>query len=122
MPERITGCCAVCDKPLYEVLEIHTDGPYQGEPRRLGPAHSRVRLHLLLVDGKLMVVSVCPECNGDIDLISLWKRLWAAHVRERKAWRLHKAEPFAPEQTAQAYADSAKLWNNVPMGVLYRET
>ena len=114
------GCCAACDEPLREVVEVWPAGPLEGEPRRFGQPYPQMRLHLLLVDGSQMVVSVCPGCQ-DVHLPTLWKRLYAAHVRERKNWREFGAKAFTPDQTEQAYKFSEKHWNNIPVGVLYRE-
>jgi len=47
--------------------------------------------------------------------------VWAGHLRERTLWWALGAKPFTPAQTKHAYTDSAKLYDNVPLGTLYRE-
>jgi hypothetical protein len=79
---KIAGCCTLCDKPCFEVMQVndpHERNP--GEPKRLGqPMNDSARITFLLYDGTKTDLTFCGEC-ADLPLAPLFIELWAKNMR-----------------------------------------
>ena len=71
------GCCCCCAEPVYAVLEVMTDGPLTGHPRRLGPQlDAGTQVEFLLSDGSEADVSFCLVCAAHLtpaDYQKVWE-------------------------------------------------
>lgn len=124
MTHRITGCCMICDEPMFEVLTFWTTAhPRAGEPRRLGaPADNAERVTFLLVDGSSCDLTVCSNCaDGAEDrLPEIWAKAVGATARDEEQRAAIGARLLTPEQASANHASLLQLIDNVPLGVLGR--
>ena len=123
MSIRKTGCCVDCDTELYEIPQVHTQGPYTGHPMRLGPPlDGGLAITFLLMDGTLCDLSLCAECGpvAEDNLPRIWKKVMNSMVYEQE--HVCRAKT-APEERQEGYRQlNLHLVNNPPLGVLYTRT
>lgn len=97
LSKKLVGCCSVCDKAVFDIIEIYpAHHPYAGEPRRLGaPQEDALQLQVLLSDGQHIGVTVCSECmlSGKVSYNDLWERIlfsWGFEVSDENCKALNK--------------------------------
>ncbi|MCP4900110.1 MAG: hypothetical protein GY906_24330 [bacterium] len=113
------GCCTLCDEPVFEVIAAHTEGPYDGHPRELGPAmEKRTMLSFNLKSGRRIVLTFCSECAdglGRDKFDEIWQKCIASNQYEidATAIKLTPKQTQAHEQgMAQMRADSIERMTN----------
>ena len=112
-PRKIAGCCALCDKPLFEIIRKYTEGPRTGEPADFGkPNPDARRVTFLLLDGTTTDMTFCESC--DTPLAQVWCRNMAAFAFEFE----NRSNPLTEKQYEQQRKDLVKLADNIPLGVL----
>ena len=123
-PKR-PGHCTLSGKAVFDIPEWHTDeNPLKGEPKKIGPPHDDAwRVHLVLVDGSTMAITVCAELLDQVEdnLNLVWKKIMAAYAFEEftRPWRGGKQ--LDPDQETAITASVVKQCGNPPLGVLYTE-
>ena len=88
---KLSGCCTLCDEPVFEVVARWQEGErHAGEPRRLGPPldHAR-RITFLLLDGSTNDLTFCASCMESLtpaQYPAIWQknlRSWQRELNEK---------------------------------------
>jgi hypothetical protein len=108
------ACCSLCDKPLFEVVSRHMDGPYKGEIKQIGqPMPGVRRVTVVRVSGNTSNWSLCEECEVIPENIAVInKREVAAMVYESRA------HPSTMEQSERKERLLRVFEFDIPLGVL----
>jgi hypothetical protein len=119
---RKSGCCAVCNEPIWEALSEWQDGPLRGEMRKMGgPLPGAYRATVLLRSGNTCDISMCQGCElTPQNLPGVWRAIMERVGLEldddcRKAL---KAQPLSPEQREWAEKMRSVQFIDRPLGVL----
>lgn len=111
---KLSGCCTVCDQPIFEVVARHADGPYQGEIKTVGlPIPGSRRVHIVRASGRQSYWSLCESCTiAPSDFPELNRKEIRAMIKERS---------YATDTMKQAEHREKMLrlfqWD-IPIGVL----
>lgn len=96
------GCCTSCGTDIYEVRDYWTEGPFTGEPRRVGRMKDNgTQLVFRLSDGSEADISCCLDCAGTVtaaDYPAIWRRVIDRELFQSQA--AHRSE----RETRQAVA------------------
>ncbi len=77
---KITGCCSMCDKEVYEVV---TRFPNR-EPRALGRELDVVKRNYILSGGNHISLTFCSDCKPEPkDLPALWRKVMKTFIYEQ---------------------------------------
>lgn len=130
MTRKITGCCTLCDKEVFEVItrwprdeNRQIQHPYVGEPRRLGVAHEDAwRLQFLLSGGSTMDLTFCGRCADEVEsnMPEIWRRCLGALGYEIEHDLAIGVAPSSATHRFNRMAFHVKLASEVPLGVLSR--
>ncbi len=115
MPDRKhTGCCTLCDEPIFEVSARHTGGPNKGEIKQMGgPLPGARRVTLVRMSGRTSYCSLCKECEVTPEnIVVLTHKEVAAMVHERNFARDTMEQAENREKMLRLFAF------DVPLGVL----
>ena len=116
-----TGCCTLCDVEVYEVIDRHPSGPYEGNPRTLGPPLANIRRPtFVLADGTTCQITFCAECEPTSENIPhIWNRVLEATMYEEVNKTAIGIGYRSSEHQARVDDHHHHLVNAVPLGVLY---
>lgn len=79
--KKLTGCCACCQQPVYDILETFAAGPCAGEAARVGLMQEHgTQVELMLSDGSICHFDFCVDCATNLQPEHLLD-LWETHVR-----------------------------------------
>ena len=116
---KTQGICFVCGRECFAVLNYYTDGPFEGQPSRIGHANDdAVRVTMVAVDGSLMQVSVHRGCVDRIDVAKLWAQIMERLAFEHRHRKAMGAQALTASQEAQFKTHSLKFYDNRPLGIL----
>lgn len=77
---KITGCCSLCDKEVYEILKRFPNR----EPREIGKKLDAVQKTYILTNGNHFTLTYCKDCDpGPKDFPALWRKVLNTFVREQ---------------------------------------
>lgn len=77
---KITGCCTICDKEIYEVLDRFPNK----EPRRIGKPLDLIQRDYILTNGNRFTLSFCKECNpGPKEYPAMWRKIMNSFIYEQ---------------------------------------
>ena len=122
---KIPGHCTLSGKEVFAIPEWFVDDNLlNGQPKKIGPpADDAWRVHLVLVDGSTMAITICEELLGEVeDNINLiWRKVLDACAFEEKTRPWRGGKQLTPDQEAAITASIVKQAGNPPLGVLYIE-
>lgn len=125
--KKLIGCCSVCDKEVFKILEVYPqEHPYAGEPRRAGrPLEDAVRATILLTDGKKLDITLCEACYevSELHISLIWKRLlysWAQEVTPENLQALGKPQ-LNKRQREQVDKWLVEMQSQAILGIVYAE-
>ncbi len=108
---KINGCCTICDKPVYEVVNRFPEGHIlQGKVDRIGqPLDKAMIVTYVLSNGSATTLTVCEGCIEDAraELSAVWLKC----QRSNRWYLRHEAELYgqhAPRRNAEQQAQVRK--------------
>lgn len=124
MSKKLLGHCSICDAQVAEITHQYPQShPYAGEPTRLGEFQDNaLRATLVLINGSMMGVTICTECEPllETSILKIWDRVVAG-------WKLEISDDHRVLLGLKTYTEAQRedvdLWfktacGEPPMGVL----
>ncbi len=108
------ACCTICDEPIFEITQRHTEGPYKGEAKRVGaPVPGARRVTIVRISGNQSYCSLCKDCQLEPSMmVELGKKEVRAMVKERSIAKDTPAQATQREKMLKIFEF------DIPLGVL----
>ena len=101
---KISGCCSLCDTPVYEVLARFAEHERRpGEPKQLGaPDEGATKITFGLFDGTKADLTFCDSCAEELNCgqyMEIWRKVMRSWLREI-AGKTEQHSNWLPKQYA----------------------